>query len=224
MRFLIQKYFKFFLFLMAIVVSCRHPYNPPAFTSNLHLLVVNGFINAGQNAVSTINLSRTQNIGDTSTFIPELSAQVFIEGQSGGSYNLHGQSSGDYLSDSLNLNVSDMYRLRIVTLDGKSYVSDFVAVKLTPPIDSLNWQQSEDVNNKENVTVYVNTHDPQNNTRYYRWDFTETWEYKSTLSGIWGVANGMTYYKATTAQQTDSCWRTANSSNIVIGTSVALNN
>src|SRR5262249_16207904 len=45
-----------------------------------------------------------------------------------------------------------------------------------------------------------------------------------TLSGIWGVANGMTYYKATTAQQTDSCWRTANSSNIVIGTSVALNN
>jgi hypothetical protein len=147
--------------------------------------------------------------------VAELNAQVAIEGQGGEVFPLQSQGNGDYLSDPLSLDISGSYRLKITTADGKNYLSDFVAVKQTQPIDSVNWKQ------KDGVTVYVTTHDPQNNSRYYRWDYTETWQYGSLLQGIWTVRNDSVILKDA-SNQTDSCWRTANSKNIVIGTSTAL--
>ena len=209
----------FFIFLMiGLMISCRHSYNPPAIINNDHILVVGGFINSGQNAITTINLSRTQNLTDSTAISnPEPNAQITIESQTGSSYALHGQADGNYLSDPLNLDNSTTYRLRIVTSDGKNYLSDFIPVKQTPAIDSVSWQQNNDVN------IYVDTHDPQNNARYYRWDFVETWEHLSILSGTYGVKNGMIFIKDSTTE-TDSCWTTLNSTNIVVGTSIALSN
>lgn len=83
-------------------------------------------------------------------------------------------SAGIYQNNNLNLSASNKYRVRIKTGDGKEYLSDFVAVKTTPPIDSIGWKQNDD-----GVQLYVNTHDPANNTIYYRWDWDETWEIHS---------------------------------------------
>ena len=51
-------------------------------------------------------------------------------------------------------------------------MSDFVDVKLTPPIDSVGYTVKGN-----NVNLYVNAHDPANKTRYYRWDYDETWQF-----------------------------------------------
>ncbi|HZH96185.1 MAG TPA: DUF4249 domain-containing protein, partial [Flavisolibacter sp.] len=64
-------------------------------------------------------------------------------------------------------------------------------------------------------------HDPLNKTKYYRWEYIETWNYSSIYSTDLGVKNGLIYYKNAT-NQTDSCWRTANSTNIILSSSVAL--
>src|SRR3712207_6958843 len=42
---------------------------------------------------------------------------------------------------------------------------------------------------RSGVTIFVNTHNPENNTRYYRWEFDETWENRSVypfvpISGV----------------------------------------
>ena len=78
---------------------------------------------------------------------------------------------GIYTSSNLGLALNTEYRLKITTANGKEYLSDYMVAKKTPPIDSLEFRQEE-----KGVQIYVNTHDDSNNTRYYRWDFDETWE------------------------------------------------
>lgn len=203
-------------FLAVILfVACTKPFEPPVIKTDLKLLVVDGNITCGNNAVTTITLSRTTRLGDSLLFAPELNATIFIEQQQGSSYMLQEQGNGAYISQPLNLDPNNQYRLKIRTASNKEYISEYTTAKISPAIDSLTWKQEND------VIVSVHTHDPLNNTRYYRWEYIETWTYQSLLHAMWGVENGMIFLKDSTTQ-TDSCWRTANSTNIIVGSSVAL--
>jgi len=66
------------------------------------------------------------------------------------------------------------------------------------------------------VKIYVNTHDDANATRYYRWDFTETWQFHSKyISGYY--SNGIDSIKARpVAQQVYTCFATDTSSSVII--------
>jgi len=83
----------------------------------------------------------------------------------------------------LNLPVAKKYCLHITTANGEEYQSDFEANKITPDIDSVVYTPQ-----KSGVQFYVNTHDNTNSTRYYRWDYDETWTYFS-------IYNSVLYYK-----------------------------
>jgi len=78
--------------------------------------------------------------------------------------------NGYYGAAGLTLNSSNKYSLRIVTSNGKIYQSDFLAVKNSPPIDSVNYLVQSN-----GVQINVNTHDPAGKTTYYRWSFVETY-------------------------------------------------
>ena len=82
--------------------------------------------------------------------------------------------NGVYSGPSYNLSPANQYRLRIKTSNNNTYTSDFGPTKVTPPIDSLITQFKPD-----GVYFSVNTHDATGNTRYYRWDFNETWQFTS---------------------------------------------
>src|SRR5882757_8094585 len=114
----------FFAVLLLIHFSCRKPYEPAVIKVDYNYLVIDGVINAGANAVSTIKLTRTKNLNDT-TYLPkpETGAQVVIEGQSGGSFSLASQGNGSYQSQSLNLSAANKYRLKITTSNGSVYQS-----------------------------------------------------------------------------------------------------
>src|SRR5882672_4893209 len=127
--------------VIAFAASCKHPFEPQIFQRSDHLLVVSGFINAEPGGVTTINLTRSQNIVDTTALpVPELYAQVTIQGENGENFGLAEKDNGNYVSVPLNLNQTASYRLKITTNDGKDYLSDLIAVKLTPPIDSITWR------------------------------------------------------------------------------------
>lgn len=211
-----MKRISWLLFLILSFTACKKVYNPPAIQAANNYLVVDGFINLNAGGVTTITLTRSRNLLDTVINIPELNAQVFIEDEPGTSYFLQDNNrTGNYTSDKLNLSLLNKYRLKIETSDGHQYLSDFVAAKKSPPIDSLTWQQDKD------VTIYINSHDPDNNTLYYKWDFVETWEHYAPVQTYWIQTNGLISL-ADTTNQTDSCWSNANSTSIITGTSVAL--
>ncbi len=209
------KYFSIII-IITVLVQCVKPYNPPALQAKNNYLVVDGFINSGANQVTTIILSRTRSISDSTTATdPELGASIQIASNDGTTYPLFETGNGNYQSAALHLDNTKTYQLKIKTSNGHQYHSDPVACANTPPIDSLTWQQPGDVN------IYLYTHDPANNTRYYKWDYTETWEFKSPLQGFYVVKDNHIYI-ADTTDQIDSCWQSDLSSDIVTGTSINL--
>lgn len=206
----------FIIAMLAILVSgCRESYEPPEIKTDYKFLVVEGIINTGANAETSITLSRSRTLNDTTTFLPETGAQVAIESANGNTFPLEEQANGKYISPILNLNSNIRYRLKIITSDQQQYASEFVSSNIAPPIDSITWQQDS------SVTVFVNTHDPANNTRYYQWEYVETWEYDSRLESAWGVKNGLAY-PIDPSEQVHTCWISAHSTDIVTGTSIRL--
>jgi hypothetical protein len=200
-------------------VACRKDYTPHVLQTNPNLLVVEGVINGGTGASSTFTLSRTQKIGDSlGSYSPELGAQLTILSSNGDAYQLREQGNGVYTSLSLLLDKSEKYQLKIVTLNGSRYLSDPIPVQTAPPIDSLTWQQDQ---SSGDVTVSLNTHDPANNSHFYHWFFTETWEYHSALIAELILQNGLLAF-ADSSNQTSICWRSDNSTDILLGNSTAL--
>ena len=171
---MIKLRYAFFVLVLALL-CCKKPYNPPASSSPNSFLVVEGVINAGNDS-TVIKLSRTVKLTDKITTNPVLGATVTVEGEQGSSYNLYDYyTNGHYNSFSgLNLPASQKYRLRIQTSDNQQYVSDYVAIKPTPPIDTIGYSVQNN-----GINLYVNAHDPANSTRYYLWDYDETWIFHS---------------------------------------------
>jgi len=208
--------------MMMLFVCCKQEYIPSVNKENANLLVVEGFLNSGQGA-TTIRLSRSVELTDTTQKKFELGAKVNVEGENGSSFALTGNTRGEYSIAQLPLLNNVKYRLHIKTVDGKEYASDFVPIKITPPIDSITWQRES-----EGVRLYVNTHDPQDATKYYQWEFEETWEFRSAYySSLKYVRDNSNRITALVYRYPDhsvdttiyKCWKTLNSTSIIIGSS-----
>lgn len=201
--------------IMLLAVSCKDPYYPDVHSTKDHYLVVDGHIDP--NGMTSIKLSRTRAIFkiDTAANIVEAGAVISIEDNHGDLYPLY-ESGGGYYTAYYQLNTDYSYRLHITTRDGKQYISDFVPCKNSPPIDEVNFKFDGG-----NVQVFVNTHDPQNKTIFYRWDYVETWEihsqYYSTL-----IYNPDTKKVVDRTIPVFVCYKTSNSNKIFLGSSQKL--
>jgi Domain of unknown function (DUF4249) len=202
------------LFILTIMYSCKKPYTPPETETSNTILVVEGTIATGSTTENRFLLSRVRPLQDTSINDPESGARVTIEAQNGGNWNLQEIETGTY-SASLTLSSTSKYRLSILTRNGKQYQSEYLDVTSTPPIDSVTWKQPD------NLEISVHTHDPTNNTKYYRWDFKETWEYHAFYDSNLDFVNGQIVY-IDPADQTYSCWSSNSSGSIIIANTTAL--
>ena len=129
------------------------------------------------------------------------------------------RSPGKYASAALNLSASKKYRLSIKTAKSVTYISDFVEAKVTPLIDSINYEVLEN-----GVQVYVNSHDDSKKSIYYRWEYAETWEFFSAFYSFL-VWNGNSLEDRDMQNNNISrCWTTNTSHPITLGSSAKLEN
>ena len=205
-----------FLFLLIVLFggSCVEPYEPAILSQDHHYLVVEGFLNSGAGS-SQVQLSRTTGLTEFNIHEPESQASVFVESEKGGVYYFQENFGGTYILEPLDLDFNDRYRLKVVTADGKEYLSDYVEVKETPPIDSVSWKLEDG-----GLHIYVNTHDPQNNSRYYRWEYEETWEYNVPFSSSLIYDGERVVLRPNPTPS--NCWKYATSSTLLIGSSAKL--
>lgn len=204
------------MMIIGMIVSCRKAYEPAAVTANNQFLSVEGVINTGTAAVTIIRLSRTRSLGDTAvSVLAENGAQVQIETEGGASFALTGKGDGVYQSTVLSLNPTLRYRLKINTGNGGIYQSAYVLVKQSPAIDSITWKRDKD------LALFVHSHDPQNKTIYYRWEFDETWQYRAAYQTALGVKNRVIFY-LDSLNQTYYCWGTEHSKNILTASTAVL--
>ncbi len=209
--------------LLLFAAGCLQKFQPTLNSPPTGYLVVEGIINS--NGPATVNLSRTTMLSDTSVSY-EAGAMVQVEGNDNSVYGFTEKGNGVYGIDQLSLNTAGQYRLRITTTAGKVYLSDYAPVRTTPPVDSINWQQSNG-----GVQIYANTHDPMNNTIYYKWDYVETWEFHSPYAKFLSYdtvidVNGNPEPGVYSLQDQDlsiyTCWKSQPSTQILVSSTAAL--
>lgn len=210
---------KLLLYCMFVMMlaSCKVPYEPTLKSSDTNALVVEGDIDGAFPVVIMLSRSRMLTNGDTAAHKYESGAKVTVEDDHQNSYPLYETVTGTYSSlSTLPLNAAYQYRLHIFTAGKEEYLSDLVPFKSAPAIDSIGWNLQDG-----GVQIYLNTHDPNDTTRYYRWEYSETWEIQTYYySNYKYISSDSTVIPRD--QQVNICWQSDNSTNIWLGSSAKL--
>jgi hypothetical protein len=202
--------------LFVLLMSCRKPYNPPPIASAGNYLVVEGTINTA--GITLVKLSQTVSLSSTVKNKPLTGAVLAIQSNQNASYPLTEVQPGAYQSASLSLGNSQQYRLSVKTPGGQQYYSAFETAAVSPPIDSIGF-----IITGSGLQLYVNTHDPTNSTKYFRWDYNETWQFHSLYFSSY-ITNGTAIVPRTIQQEVYSCYTSDTASNIVLASTAHLSN
>jgi len=203
-----------FLLFLLMALGCVETFDSPISGLPNNYLVVEGVISDGKN---TFRLSRTSNLNqDTAAF--ETGAQVHIENESGTFSRALDETGNGIYEAVLDLDANEQYRVKIYTANDAEYVSDFVPLVASPEIDSVTWSAVDG----ETVQLYVTTHDPDNNTRYYRWTYEETWQYRANFYSNLDYVNGEVVYRDYVNDDIYNCWQSDASTQILVNSTVRL--
>ncbi|GGM75893.1 hypothetical protein GCM10010967_04350 [Dyadobacter beijingensis] len=205
-----------FFVLLLIVDSCVEPFSPPETNSDEGYLVIDGFLNVGGTDSTRIELRRTQNVNANTMPVIETGAQLAVEEENGETFALTEKGSGLYILAPRQYNRAGKYRLRVKTKDGQEYLSEYVAVSITPAIDSVTYKVDPVL---DAAVFYVNTHDSQSKTQFYRWKFEETWEYEMAYYSALMVRNDSVVIRP---ENINKCWGSMRSGSILLGSTIKL--
>ncbi len=210
-----------------MIAGCKQRYESPVKSVASGYLILEGVVNSGPGN-TTIILSRSVPL-DSAGKVFEQGAVVTLLGEDNSNISLPEQSAGHYSADNLSLNETVKYRIKIQTSGGKEYLSDLAPVLTNPPIDSISWLRENG-----NVQMYINTHNSLNNTRYYQWEYEETWEFHSKYfkflkyeieqkpgeqiySVVFQDSSTFSY-----DQNIHTCWQFNNSTKLLLGSTAKL--
>jgi hypothetical protein len=196
------------LLIMMISYSCFDSYQPPGTTNNASYLVVDAFVNSAEGSASVI-LSHTIPLTSTDTLTQINDAEVKLQDDADNNFTMNFEGNGIYAVTGLMVSTSRKYRL-LINSSGKTYQSDFVAVQPTPAIDTVSWSVD-----RGNLNINVSTHDPSELSRFYRWKYSETWEYDSPVPTSYIVKNDSVWLR-TNDEDISQCWQTSNSKTILL--------
>jgi hypothetical protein len=196
-----------------LLTGCREAYQPPVISAQSNLLVVDAFLD-GSNGSCTVVLSRSQDVSDSNGPPKEKKANVQLEDTEGNVYVLQEASDGNYMVSNISINTQIKYRLSIKTETGKSYQSDYVEIKKSPPRDTLTWKATD-----RGLQFYISTHDDEKKSIYYQYRFVETWAYLAAFPSNYEIKNGVAVVRTDDIYH---CWATSPSTEISIATSVKL--
>ncbi|MCJ8164848.1 DUF4249 domain-containing protein [Pontibacter sp. E15-1] len=202
---------------LLLLAGCVEPYSPEVIEGPNNFLVVDGTING--NGVTTVRLSRTQNISVTGPPYVESGATLRLEEEQGAQYPMVETAPGTYTNEGRLLDRNRKYRLYIRTESGQEYASEYVTVKQTPPIDEVGWEALDNT-----LQIYVNTHDPNNDTRYYRWEYEATWAFTAAYATYlkYDDSTGTIVARTRADENIYNCWKTDYSTSLKLGTSAKL--
>ena len=204
-------------FLFLVVLGCVEPFSPKSRVDAANILVVEGSINSATQSAQ-VKLSRAIPLDDqTSVFPGEQFADVRIEELGGSTYPLNETSLANYTTNGIIFDTDKKYRLSVRTNSGSTYVSEYVEIINTPPIDSVSWRVLDN-----ELSLEVNTHDDTDRAQFFIWTFDETWEYTSAFGSLHIWHPGGIVTERPFDDPVYKCWLTKPSTSIIIGTTKQL--
>jgi len=189
-----MKIFKIFIAVSLIqsLNSCISKYSPEI-NESMEMLVVEGII-TDQPGSNIIKLSKSIPMGRKINAQPLSGCNVTIKDDEGNWYRLTETVKGTYKTDSTEFRgiIGRKYSLQIVSNNSSTnfyyYESVPMEMKPVPPIDKIYWEKvlieeaHEDIIRKEGCQIYLDTYDPEKICTFFRWNYTETWEFHLPMS------------------------------------------
>jgi hypothetical protein len=205
------------LLFLLILAGCVSSYTPGNI-ENEQALIVEGLI-TDQPGVYTINISLSTQLWNARNPVKLSGFTVWITDDNGSKFDLkEGDKIGTYLTDPVTFRgeAGRVYTLHLITNDrlGDIYYESYpTKMIVAPSIDSIYYEKrlfnQNSYGSVEGCQIFLNTHDPAGECRFYRWEYNETWEFN--LPSDYMVLN-------------KTCWRSENSAGILIKNSSSLEN
>jgi len=182
---MIKKFYILLFFTLLLLSSCITQFIPQT-SEDQEILVVEGLI-TDQSGTSSIKLSKSLPLGGKNTSRPLSGSFVTVTDDLGNIVTFSETSAGYYIPpSSFHGQIGQTYTLHVNTnavSNNLKYQSLPVEMKPVPVIDSVFYEKVTLVAGNgiimphEGCQVYVNTHDPSNRCKFYRWEYDETWEF-----------------------------------------------
>lgn len=182
----------YIIFLLFGLSSCITQFIPET-DENTEMLVVEGLI-TDQPEVYRIKLTRSLPLGERNQSVNLHGCTVWVTDDIGKVSYFREDIDGTYVSSPSEFigRIGRKYKLHVNTNDSfinhytyESYPMEMFPV---PPIDTIFYQKRnlEPAQGSsivpEGCQVYIETHDPDNLCRFFRWDYQETWEIRIPFS------------------------------------------
>lgn len=159
--------------MFTAVFGCTTPYNYQSSSAYEDVIVIESTI-TNQNKTQEVKVTRAYKLDEKSpTF--EAGAVVFVTDNLGNKYDFK-QSTDKYTSvTTFQVAPDRQYQLHVRTKDGRSYISSTEKLPQQTEISSLEATKVTK-ENQLGVEITVNSTDPTNNSRYYRYEYEETYK------------------------------------------------
>jgi hypothetical protein len=173
-----------YLSFTLLITSCISQFIPQTNESK-ELLIVEGLI-TDQPGSNSIILTKSMPLGQRSEANPVTGCVVMVSDDQGSKTEFGETSPGVYSAPQFFHGMTGRtYTMEIQTSaasGGLNYKSYPVEMQPVPPIDSIYYEkvkiqeQSSSTIEKEGCQIYLNAHDAKNQCKFYRWEYTETWQ------------------------------------------------
>ncbi|MBW8199604.1 DUF4249 domain-containing protein [Flagellimonas abyssi] len=169
--------------------SCVEPFEPEIINFE-SALVVEATI-TDENKLQEVLLSRTFPL-DTTGIYAESGAVVQITDSEGTTFDFTHQGDGRYVSNaSFAARNGIGYQLKIITTDGKEYISEEEMAPAPTQIDSLYAERDfKDGDANEGMFIYVDAFDASGENKYYRYEYEETYK---IIAPLWNNEEWVIY-------------------------------
>jgi len=180
------------------------------------------------NGTTKVYLSESRALDSGKPFVYITDAQVFILSEHGETYTstvvAEPYTSPYYLIDTKDFPIDRAYFLSVFLRDGTQFISDPITPLVTPDIDSIEFEVQEP---QTAVDFFVTTYATQNSSPYFRWSFTEDWEFTSIYDPnvYYNIGtNGLYPYSSFNKPNIYYCWNQSKSSDILVAKTDHLDN
>ncbi|MCF2873201.1 MULTISPECIES: DUF4249 domain-containing protein [unclassified Tenacibaculum] len=216
-------YYLFFIYLL--FSSCTEPFQVKSLNYEDYLVIESTITNEFKK--HQIKLSRTFKI-DSSAPKLETNASVHIVDNNQVIYNFKEINDGVYESEiAFAAEENKEYTLKIKTTNNETYTSTPEKLTSETKIDNISYILEENKLGEKGVTFNVNSFNPKNDAKYYRYEYEETYK---IIPPRWSelslkiISETFPYKVETVANslKTKICYKTQNSKGIIITETASL--
>jgi hypothetical protein len=209
-----------FVSVTLLIAGCIKPFIPTGMDSMESLIVIEGDII--QNDTTRITVSRSLGVNEEGGVDYISTSTVWVESEKGTKYNAVSavrRNKPVFLINTIGIDPALKYKL-CLKIQSKLYESELIPVLVSPPIDSIGYTKDTE---KMSATFYVNAHDPDNKTTYYRWFFNENWEIQSQFQSLFEYQPATkTVISIPFEKNRYYCWSSGTSSSVLIASTSGL--